>query len=174
MSLKSSQREKCGPSISRRREAGFSLIELLIVVAIILIISAIAIPNYLNARMAANESSAVQSMRTIQSGLTAYATTYPAVGFPVNLADLGPGAAMPCVSSPTQACLIDSVLASGTKSGYNLTYVQDASSTPSVGYTLNADPTFRGSTGHRSFYSDQPGVIRWNFSAVASIADPTI
>jgi len=175
MFLRSSQGKKCGPSISRRRsEAGFSLIELLIVVAIILIVAAIAIPNYLNARMAANESSAVQSMRTIQSGLTAYATTYPAIGFPAQLAHLGPGAAMPCVSSPTQACLIDSVLASGTKAGYNLTYVQDASSTPSVGYTLNADPILRGSSGHRSFYSDQPGVIRWNFSAVASITDPTI
>jgi type IV pilus assembly protein PilA len=148
--------------------------ELLIVVAIILIIAAIAIPNYLNARMAANESSAVQSMRTIRSALTAYATAYTAIGFPAQLVNLGPGAAAPCVSSSTQACLIDSVLASGTKSGYNLTYVQDASSTPSVGYTLHADPTLRGSTGHRSFYSDQPGVIRWNSTAVASIADPTI
>jgi hypothetical protein len=80
----------------------------------------------------------------------------------------------PCVSATTQACLIDSVLASGTKSGYKLTYIQDASSTPSVGYTLNADPTVRGSTGHRSFYSDQPGVIRFNLTAVASVADPTI
>jgi type IV pilus assembly protein PilA len=175
MPLTSYQKEKRVVSVSKwKKQSGFSLIELLIVVAIILIIAAIAIPNYLNARMAANESSAVQSMRTIQSALTGYATTYPAIGFPVQLTDLGPGAAMPCVSSTTQACLIDNVLASGTKAGYNLTYVQDASSTPSLGYTLNADPTLRGSTGHRSFYTDQPGVIRWNSTAVASIADPTI
>ncbi|SRR5712691_933496 len=158
----------------RKRQIGFSLIELLIVVAIILVIAAIAIPGYLNARMAANEGSAVQSVRTLQSALTAYATTYPGIGFPAQLLDLGPGAAVPCVSSITQACLIDNVLASGTKSGYNFTYVQNASSIPSVAYTLNADPLTRGSTGHRSFYSDQPGVIRWNSAAAATITDPTI
>jgi prepilin-type N-terminal cleavage/methylation domain-containing protein len=175
MLLRLNRNEKCGPSTSRRnKEAGFSLIELLIVVAIILIIAAIAIPNYLNARMAANEASAVQSIRTIQSGLSAYISTYPAVGFPAQLVHLGPGAAVPCISSSTQACLIDSVLANGTKAGYVLTYVQDASSTPSIGYTLNADPTLRGSTGHRSFYSDQPGVIRFNSAAAAAITDPAI
>ena len=150
------------------------MIELLIVVAIILIIAAIAIPNYLSARMSANESSAVQSMRTIQTGLTAYATTYALIGFPAQLSHLGPGAAVPCVASSTSACLIDGVLANGTKAGYVFTYVQNAANIPSVAYTLNADPTLRGSSGQRSFYSDQPGVIRWNMNAAASVNDPTI
>jgi type IV pilus assembly protein PilA len=175
MSPTSKQQKNRTSSLRRtKKHNGFSLIELLIVVAIILIIAAIAVPNYLNARMSANEASAVQSMRTIQSALTAYATTYPLIGFPAQLVHLGPGAASPCVSSTIQACLIDSVLASGIKAGYKFTYVQDASSVPSVGYTLNADPNLRGSTGNRSFYSDQPGVIRFNNNAVASVTDPTI
>ena len=100
-----------------RKEAGFSLIELLIVVAIILIIAAIAIPNLLRARMAANESSAVASIRTINTAQITYNSTYPTVGFGASLTVLG-GVA-PCTPASTTACLIDSVLAAGVKSGYN-------------------------------------------------------
>ena len=157
----------------RQKQTGFSLIELLIVVAIILIIAAIAIPNLLAARMSANEASTVQSIRTIQSSETAYATSYPAVGFSTNLSDLSDGNTNPCVAIPTQACLIDSILASGKKSGYTFTWTGDGQ-TPSLGYTINADPLLRGSSGRRSFFTNYPGVIRYNNSAPATAVDPTI
>jgi type IV pilus assembly protein PilA len=158
----------------RKRQAGFSLIELLIVVAIILIIAAIAIPSFLSSRMSANEASAVESLRTIQASLTAYAVTYAGVGYAAQLSNLGDGGTSPCSATPIQACLIDNTLANGTKSGYVITYVQDASSTPSTGYTLNADPISRGSTGRRSFFTNTPGVIRFNAAAPATITDPVI
>ena len=158
----------------RMKQAGFSLIELLIVVAIILIIAAIAIPSFLSSRMAANEASAVESLRTIQSSLTAYAITYTVVGYAAQLSDLGDGGTSPCVPSPIQACMIDGTLASGIKSGYVITYVQDVSSTPSTGYVLNSDPINRGSTGRRSYFTNTPGVIRYNTVAAATITDPVL
>src|SRR6267378_8205525 len=78
----------CSPPM-RKRQAGFSLIELLIVVAIILVIAAIAIPSFLSSRMSANEASAVASVRTISTAETAYATAYAAIGYSVALIDLG-------------------------------------------------------------------------------------
>jgi len=94
-----------------RKQNGFSLIELLIVVAIILIIAAIAIPNLLRARMAANESSAVASIRTVNTGEVTYRAAYPTVGFATALVNLGGTLGVACVPSSTAACLIDSVLA---------------------------------------------------------------
>ena len=157
----------------RKKQRGFSLIELLIVVAIILIIAAIAIPNLMSGRMAANEASAVQSLRTIQSSETAYATTYPNLGFSTSLVALGDGGTSPCTASSTQACLIDPVLASGVKSGYAITWAGDGLM-PSVAYSINADPIVRGSSGRRSFFTNYPGVIRYNDTGIATATDPTI
>src|SRR5438309_12092922 len=103
----------------RNKQKGFSLIELLIVVAIILIIAAIAIPNLLRAKIAANQASAVGSLRTLHTACIAYSTSYGT--FPSALTNLGPLASSGPASS-TSADLIDSVLSGGTKSGYKLKF----------------------------------------------------
>jgi type IV pilus assembly protein PilA len=146
----------------RKKQSGFSLIELLIVVAIILIIAAIAIPNLLRAKMAANEASAVGSMRTINTAAVAYSTSYTT--YPSSLASLGPVASGSSASSTT-ADLIDSVLASGTKSGYTFIYTAGNSN---QSYTLVANPTSAGVTGQRHFFTDQSGVIRADPSTTAT------
>jgi prepilin-type N-terminal cleavage/methylation domain-containing protein len=151
-----------GPRRTKRN--GFSLIELLIVVAIILIIAAIAIPNFIHARIAANESTAVSSIHAINTSEIAYSSAYPMVGYSATLADLGPA-----VSG-----YLDSVLAGGTKNGYAFAYVQDTSATPSVAYTVNADPVTRGTTGQRSFFSNQVNVTHYNMNAVSTVTDPSI
>jgi type IV pilus assembly protein PilA len=136
---------------------GFSLIELLIVVAIILIIAAIAIPNLLRAKMAANESSAVASVRTINTGEITYSSSYPTIGYAATLSALG-GIA-PCTPSSTNACLIDSVLASGTKSGYTFSAV-GSGGPPASQYYMTAIPVTINQTGIRSFCSFEDAVIR--------------
>jgi prepilin-type N-terminal cleavage/methylation domain-containing protein len=154
---------------------GFSLIELLIVVAIILIIAAIAIPNLLRARIAANESSAVSSLRTINTAEVSYTTSFPNVGYSATLADLGTGSATltTCSSAPTStsACLIDNVLASGTKSGYLFSEAGTASTAgTNATYFAEGHPQVANQTGVRGFCSVEDAVIRWTGDS-AAIAD---
>ena len=148
----------------KKSQRGFSLIELLIVVAIILIIAAIAIPNFIRARMAANESAAVSSIHAINTAEITYQSANPSIGFSATLAILGPAG----------AGYLDNVLSGGTKSGYIFTYVQNTTDNPSDGYTLHGDPVTRGVTGQRSFYSDQLNMTHYNQSASAAATDPTI
>jgi prepilin-type N-terminal cleavage/methylation domain-containing protein len=154
-----------------KKQKGFSLIELLIVVAIILIIAAIAIPNLLRSRMAANEASAVGSLRTINTAEVTYSTTYPNIGFATALTNLG-GAA-PCTTATSgTACLIDDVLSTvGVKSGYKFTAPGVAGAGGlNVTYTATAVPSVVGQSGQRAFFTDQSGVIRYDASGAGATA----
>jgi type IV pilus assembly protein PilA len=152
---------------------GFSLIELLIVVAIILVIAAIAIPNLLQARLAANEASAVGSLAAIKSSEITYSTAYPSVGYSPTIGALGGPA--PCTPASTSACLLDSFLSastpgSGGKSGYVYlaTGIVAASSAVNAAFVAAAAPVQVHTTGNHDYCSTDDGVLR---SQIASLGD---
>jgi type IV pilus assembly protein PilA len=150
-------------------QKGFSLIELLIVVAVILIVAAIAIPNYIQSKMRANEASAVHTLRDISTAELFYSSTY-GINYSTNLIQLAGSGINP---DPNNAGLIDSVVASGAKQGYAIVYTPVTTDAlgHTVTYSLTADPLSAGVTGQRHFYTDQTCVIRSNISTTAGPSD---
>jgi type IV pilus assembly protein PilA len=165
------------------KQKGFSLIELLIVIAIILIIAAIAIPNLMRSKMAANEASAISSLRTLNTAEVTYATVYPSVGYSNDMPSLGGLPAVcsvPGGASAATACIIDEVLATATtlataKSGYFYTYGGlIAVGGVNTAYTVTASPTIVGTAGQRYFFTDQSGVLRYGLTGPATLASSAI
>ena len=146
---------------AKRRSAGFSLIELLIVIAIILILVGIAVPRFNSARMEANETAVINEIRSIHTAQTQYLSQFG--NYATTLAQLGPPASGG--PGPQAADLLPNSLVSGDKDGYLFTLT----ATP-AGYSVNANPKTYNSTGRRTFYSDQTMTIHQNWSAEPSNA----
>ncbi len=162
-----------------RSTKGFSLIELLIVVAIILIIAAIAIPNLLQARLAANEASAAASLHTLQSAEITYYSSYPTIGYSNNLAQLG--GVTPCTPAPTAACIIDNFLATAAPGGvgksgyyYQATGLAPGGAALNTAYVVAAAPITANRSGNRDFCSTNDGVLRSQMASPGDLPVTTI
>jgi prepilin-type N-terminal cleavage/methylation domain-containing protein len=155
-----------------KHQRGFTLMELLIVLAIILIIAAVTIPSLTGGKISANEASAVASIKAIQTAQASYQTTYFGEGYAGSLAALGGPDS--CKPSQTSACLIDEVLTSGVKAGYNFAV---AGGNPTNGanttYVTGAAPAAYSHTGVRRFCATEKGVIRWEANSEGSTTPPT-
>ncbi len=160
--------------MDRGNQRGFSLIELLIVVAIILIIAAIAIPNLMRARMSANEAGAAASVRAINTAQYAYSAKFantPGLGYANGLTALGsPTAAncLPDVNGVTGDCQLDNVLTSGAKGGYTFTTAVTVVNGFNAGYQVAAAPTTPNQTGTRWFCSFQDAVVRMSTTTLTA------
>jgi prepilin-type N-terminal cleavage/methylation domain-containing protein len=152
----SAETEKTSPA---RESSGFSMVELLVVVMVILVIAAIAIPSLVHARMKANEAAAVASMKSIQTAESLYTNSYPEEGFSPSLAKLGPNGSDCENPGPNNACIImDETLTSGMKNGYIFELLGDGKR-PSGAYKLTATPESAGFSGSCGFSSSESGEI---------------
>jgi type IV pilus assembly protein PilA len=153
-----------------KRQRGFSLVAVVVLVAILLVLAVIIIPNLLHSNLSANEESAVDSLRKLNAACASYSMLYS--GYPKRLADLGPGNP----PSSASAGLIDSALAGGTRDGYVFTYSAGATGVSGnvLGYSVTATPVTPGRSGRRRFFTDQSGVIRANMAGNAGATSPPI
>jgi type IV pilus assembly protein PilA len=154
------------------RAKGFSLIELLIVVAIILVIAAIAVPNFLRSRLIANESAAAAGVRTVNTAQISYYSSYPTIGYASALSALGGTCTGTTAPTTAGACLLDTVLAGGVKSGYSFT-ISNTNPAPNAAYNVIASPVAVNLTGVRYFCSFADAVIRVSESVITT-CDSTI
>jgi prepilin-type N-terminal cleavage/methylation domain-containing protein len=159
-----------GEEYAMRKNQGFSLIELLLVVAIILIIAAIAVPSFLRSRMAANESAAAASVRSLNSAQISYNSAYPSIGYAATLSALGGTSCNP--PGTNSACLIDTQLATGARSGYSFTLTA-VTGTPNATYNIIAAPQVWNYSGMRYFCSFSDAVIRVSMSTI-SVCDSSV